>query len=303
MKKIEKSRLRRYELIKKPFVGLNNNYDIHFDNIIKMYNNAYPYIKTLPCFHVGYFYATEKLIELADKYGFTQKKSLIDLCCGIGGSMRYIYSKYKFDIVGIDINSKLLEFCNSANSKKSNKITTQQANVLHYNSGKVKYDIVWSEDSFSHIPNKDKLFKNCYSILRDNGLLVFSDLIRTESLSVKEHRTFCKAWSLDPLETVQSYLSLLKRSGFKILEVMDSNGVDLIRKHLEIDVHMLRDSLPSDYISYLKTEKNQLIKIWGEQGYKNRIEKMKMYPFLKDEKLDYLFVVAKKNYTINGKTN
>ena len=82
------------------------------------------------------------------------------------------------------INQKQIERCKQKilNERLSNQCSCFCANVLDLTPTVGIYDRIWSEDAFSHIPNKKKLMKTCFNLLDMNGLLVFSDLVKISSL-------------------------------------------------------------------------------------------------------------------------
>ncbi|MCX6583120.1 MAG: methyltransferase domain-containing protein [Candidatus Aminicenantes bacterium] len=295
--------LKKYNYTPLPFIPIDNAYDfkdpkdvrrIHFQNVMKMYDNAFNYISNLPCFHVGYFYATDKMANLAKKFGFAEKKNMLDLCCGLGGSMKRLHKQFKFKITGVDFNLKEIQECHRRLIAEDleDDITLLCSNVLDLKSVG-KFDIIWSEDSFSHVPDREKLFRIIYDSLKDDGLFVFSDLVKTSSIASTEIDSFAKVWFLWEIESIQSYQRLFDEVGFKISDVAFGQGKELVEMHIKWDMEM-GDAIPQVYQEYFDKNEKDLIASWGEKVLEIRKEKMKMYNYLEKGKLDYPFFVAKK---------
>lgn len=267
----------------------------HINQVISFYNNALPYIESLPSFHIGYFFATHKLIELALNHTFFNNKTLLEIGCGLGKTLFYLANTYNVNCTGIDLNAKQIEILSNSiySQKLTDRITALVLNALNINSNLGSYDIVWSEDSFSHIPNRNVLFKNIYNILKKNGVLIFSDLVKTRRISYKELLSQQKAWSLWNIESKESYLKIINDSGFKILECLDNIGNTLLKEHIK------EDSANGDidykgYKEYLINNREKLLKEWGIYNYTRRFERLKTYEYFEEEKLDYNFYVALK---------
>jgi ubiquinone/menaquinone biosynthesis C-methylase UbiE len=295
--------LQKYNYTPLPYIPIDNAFDfedpedirkIHFQNVMKMYDNAFNYISNLPCFHVGYFYATDKMVKLAKEFGFAEKKNMMDLCCGLGGSMRRLNKQFKFKMTGIDFNLKEIQEGRRRIIAENleDDISLLYGNVLELKSVG-KFDIIWSEDSFSHVPDREKLFRIIYDLLDDNGLLIFSDIVRTSFIACSELDSFSKVWFLWEIESIQSYQKLLNEVGFKIYTVAFDQGKELVEMHIKWDMEM-GDAIPQVYQEYFKKNEKNLIASWGEKALEIRKEKMKMYNYLEKGKLDYPFFVAKK---------
>lgn len=267
----------------------------HLCKVISFYDDAIEYIKTLPSFHIGYSFATQKLVELALLHTSFNNKSILEIGCGLGTSLNYLTSTFNLKYVGIDINQKQIDFLTKIIHERelSEKASVIALNALEINNKLGKFDIVWSEDSFSHIPNRSKLFKNIYSSLNKNGILVFSDLVKKTGISEDELTQQQNAWSLWNLETRDTYLNLMHEADFVILDCQDEIGRILLREHIKIDIES-GDNNYKTYLQYLVEERDKLINEWGIFNYTRRFERLKTYEYLENGKLDYNFYVAIK---------
>lgn len=267
----------------------------HYENIRRMYKSSFDYTVSLPSYHTGYDYATKKLLNLAKPHGFSSKKTLLELSCGLGTALIYLGKNYNFNIIGVDLVKQHVEECNRRiiNNKLQDKIRVICRNILDLNKDMGGQDIIFSEDSFSHIPDRERLFCMCYRLLKPKGLFVFSDLIKTDRISNLELNKQCKSWCLHSIESYQSYIKLIKKTGFKILQAQNNIGIELLKHHIEIDKKK-GDLGPGEYFSIFQSHKADLIKKWGRSAFEIRRERLQTYEYIWEYKLDYAFFVLSK---------
>ena len=279
-----------------PHIPLEStSFSDHYTNIIRMYESSFDYYGYLPSFHVGYDYATIKLINLALPHGFSSKQSLLDLCCGCGTTLIYLGNNFHFDIIGVDlVKSNVNESKRKITQNNlDSRIRVLQKNVLDLDTGIGKQDIIFSEDSFSHIHDRKKLFQICYDLLNPQGLLVFSDLIKTENISDTELDKQYVAWCLYQIESYASYLDLFIKSNFKVLEAQDDLGIKLLGYHIQKDKER-GDIDPREYLSIFKIYEKELVKKWGRRIYELRKERLMTYKHIWNRRLDYAFFILSK---------
>ncbi len=57
-------------------------------------------------FHIGGRVATDNLI---DQLNFSEKNHVLDVGCGLGGASRYVATKFKSRVTGIDLTPEYIE--------------------------------------------------------------------------------------------------------------------------------------------------------------------------------------------------
>jgi len=176
----------------------------------------------------------------------------------------------------------------------NNRINVQQLNALDIDSNIGNYDIVLSEDSFSHIPHRNVLLDGICKVVKKNGLLVFSDLVKTNKIKSRELSNQQKAWRLWDIETKDSYVKIISDSGFKLIDYKINLGKTLLKHHIDKDMAN-GDCSPDIYLNTLKNDKKQLLKEWGSFNYYRRYERLKTYKYIEEGKLDYNYFVAIKD--------
>lgn len=101
-----------------------------------------------------------------------KEKKILDLGCGYGENDLYYKKLGAKYVLGIDISKKMIEKAN-----ENNKIEGIDYKVLpmeDISSINSKFDIIISSLAFHYIEDFNKLIKDCYELLNDNGYLVFS---------------------------------------------------------------------------------------------------------------------------------
>jgi SAM-dependent methyltransferase len=267
----------------------------HFNKVIRYYNNELPYIRNLPSFHIGYFFATQKLVELALNHTALDNKEIFEIGCGLGKTMFYLATTFDSKCTGIDLNEKQIGILskNIRSQGMQERIHGLTLNAMNINSNLGSFDIIWSEDTFAHIPCRDILFKNIYNVLKKNGILIFTDSVKTSKISSDELVRHQDAWNLWNLESKESYLKILSTSGFKVLGYLDNIGITLIEEHIKEDTKN-GDFQYMKYMEHLLVKKDRLEKKWGTSEYNRRLERINVFKYFEEQKLDYNFYVAIK---------
>jgi len=138
--------------------------------------------------------------------------NIADFGSGYGGTARYLYdnlfSKYyktKSTIDCYDISHDNCIINTFKNINNNYDIPVYNISFLNIPFSK-KYNIIYSEDAFIHINNRDLIFKEInYKMLVD-GCLIFSDIILTDNCNHREIQEVYKRVNINNLETHESYI-------------------------------------------------------------------------------------------------
>jgi len=138
--------------------------------------------------------------------------NIADFGSGYGGTARYLYdnlfSKYyttKSTIDCYDISHDNCIINTFKNINNNYDIPVYNISFLNIPFSK-KYNIIYSEDAFIHINNRDRIFKEInYKMLVD-GCLIFSDIILTDNCNHREIQEVYKRVNINNLETHESYI-------------------------------------------------------------------------------------------------
>ena len=151
--------------------------------------------------------------------------NIADFGSGYGGTSRYLYKKLKeannkFTIDCFDISKE-----NCIVNTKKNIINNYDINVLYTSFLDIpfskKYNVIYSEDAFIHINNRELIFKQISKILLKNGLLIFSDIILTDNHNLSEIQEVYDRINITNIETTNSYIEKAMKYNFKLLNEIE----------------------------------------------------------------------------------
>lgn len=136
-------------------------------------------------FHFGYFenpqvplpQATDALIDkMATLVNITEKTTILDVGCGIGGPALYLANKYNCSICGITTSEKGVAIAKtrSQNNGSFGRIEFRIADGTNNGFPDNGFDIVWVMES-SHLMKQPALIRECYRVLKPKGVLLLCD--------------------------------------------------------------------------------------------------------------------------------
>ncbi|MCL4417280.1 MAG: class I SAM-dependent methyltransferase [Actinobacteria bacterium] len=154
------------------------------------------------------------------------KKPVLDIGCGFG-EFAQSFTEEKLD-VGVDINPRDLFMASKTNKFKN--LVLADARNLPFPDG--TFSTIMSVSTFEHIENPNKLLRECYRVLKNNGKLVATiETIRVDQntffrpfltklglnfldkyLTVKYNTFFSRHVLLDN----QDWKKIIEKAGFKI---------------------------------------------------------------------------------------
>ena len=169
------------------------------------------------------------------------KQKILDIGCGAGGVTVSLVKDYGAEhVVGVDVEEDVVNVAIDRvvkNELKNNiEILLIDKSNLPFEDN--YFDIVFSKDSFVHIPDKEKIFTQVFKVLKPGGFFVFSDwLISHDQKPSKEMEYYLKLEDLGfGMGSPLLYLNALKKSGFVSIKKNNRNKwyKEEARKELQI---------------------------------------------------------------------
>jgi len=160
--------------------------------------------------------ALEKLL----KNYINKKIKIIDLGCGIGRTLNYIY-RPEWELYGIDYSQSAIDF---AKKEIKKPIDIRLGNIAKTLFPDKYFDIVYSLGVFEHVePIK---FDEPRRILKDDGIFIcYMPTITNKKENPKKETLFCKEagtkdWGthFDLYYTTEQWISIIKSSNFEVHE-------------------------------------------------------------------------------------
>ena len=117
-------------------------------------------------------------------------KRILDLGCGNGGMSKYFIEKGAKSVLAIDLSSNMINEAKEKNNAEN--ITYVVLGMEDISKIEGKFDIVFSSLAFHYVKDYDKLVKDIYNLLDENGILIYSQEhpIATASKYHKEMKSY-----------------------------------------------------------------------------------------------------------------
>ena len=163
----------------------------------------------------------DEVIKILD---LNSSVKILDVGCGIGGPARYLAWKSGCSVVGIDIQSQLVDTGNSVTRLVGleNQVTLVSGNVcdnLPLYVENEKFDAFMSLLVILHIANREQLFDRLYNQVKDGGVFLIEDMVALDATFSPEETRIAKDVIGSPLlPTMDEYRRHLETAGFVDVE-------------------------------------------------------------------------------------
>ena len=198
-------------------------------------------------FHLGYFQSSETTLEqatvalverLASLVEIDGQTEILDVGCGIGTPAFALHEKFGCQVTGISPSKRGIELANRGAEERGVQEKVQFCLAYGEKNGfsDERFDIVWLMESSHTMRDKEKLFKECYRVLKPGGVLVLCDIMLRKKPSPIDHLGYLYRMRLGyPLgflslkrsmgsgktETFEYYARVLAGVGYKGVDTID----------------------------------------------------------------------------------
>lgn len=171
----------------------------------------------------GEFKLTEKAIELCN---ITEQDKILDLGCGMGATVSYLYNKYNIKAIGVDPSEKLLniakENCKFADFVKGS------GEALPF--GDESFDCVIAECTLSLMKDLNATIQEVNRVLKKNGWFVVTDVYSKNPSAIQELESYSIHSCMRGLHDLDLLQEKIENVGFKIVYLGDYS--DLLKELL-----------------------------------------------------------------------
>ncbi|KAL6141823.1 hypothetical protein ACLB2K_060109 [Fragaria x ananassa] len=169
---------------------------------------------------------------ISEKSPIGKGKNVVDVGCGIGGSSRYLASKYGANCKGITLSPVQAERANALAAAQglANKASFQVADALAQPFPDGQFDLVWSMESGEQMPDKAKFVDELVRVAAPGATIILvtwchRDLGPSEqSLKPDEKKLLdkiCNAFYLPAWCSTADYLKLLESYSLEDIKAED----------------------------------------------------------------------------------
>ncbi|ESQ28865.1 hypothetical protein EUTSA_v10018768mg [Eutrema salsugineum] len=159
-------------------------------------------------------------------------KRVVDVGCGIGGSSRYLASKFGAECIGITLSPFQAKRANdlAAAQSLSHKVSFQVADALEQPFEDGRFDLVWSMESGEHMPDKAKFVNELVRVAAPGGKIIIVTWCHRnlsegeEALQPWEQdllNKICKTFYLPAWCSTSDYVKLLQSHSIQDIKCAD----------------------------------------------------------------------------------
>ena len=169
-------------------------------------------------FHIGGRQASE---EFTSQLGLGGNDHVLDVGCGIGGTSRFVASRFGCRVTGIDLTPEFIE----TGTTLCKWVGLDNLVELHHGNA---LDMPFTEGSFDaaimlhvgmNITDKAGLFSEVYRLLRPGAVFGVYDVMKTGNDELKYPVPWSSVPDTSALATQAQYVAALQQAGFDVIEV------------------------------------------------------------------------------------
>jgi ubiquinone/menaquinone biosynthesis C-methylase UbiE len=171
----------------------------------------------------------EATIELANRVTLEPGQRVIDVGCGLGGSVRYLADTHHLQATGIDLTTEYIEGARALADIVGlhERVTFRQGNALALPFDPESFDFVWTEHAQMNIADKQAFYAEMARVLVTGGRLVFHDIFQGQGGSLHFPVPWAEESAINFLSDPEVVQKVLEAVGFRILEWEDKSHQSL----------------------------------------------------------------------------
>ena len=134
-------------------------------------------LTTLDAFHSGGRAATE---ALARRARLAPGSTVLDVGCGLGGTVRYLASELGCVATGVDVTQEYVDVAHALARRVGldGRVSFCQGSALALPFDDASFDVVWTEHVQMNVPDKRTFYAEIARVLRPGGRLAFNDIFQ-----------------------------------------------------------------------------------------------------------------------------
>jgi SAM-dependent methyltransferase len=167
-------------------------------------------------FHIGGRRASE---ELLDQLGFSVQMHILDVGCGLGGTARFVASRYGSRVTGIDLTAEYVETGNALCKwvGLDQRISLHQGSALEMPFDDRSFDGAYMLHVGMNIEDKGKLASEVMRTLRPGSSFGIYDVMRTGLGDLAYPVPWATTADLSAVAEPEQYKKALEKAGFTVI--------------------------------------------------------------------------------------
>jgi len=215
--------------------------------------------------HVGGFASS---MALAQKAGIKEGQKVLDLCSALGAGVRFLVRNFKVRGYGLDGTPHMHEEA-IARAKRDGLAGSTEfklGDVTAIPWPDAAFDVVWGEDAWCYVTDKDKQIAEASRVLKKGGTIAFTDWVEgPQGLAEADADRIARFMKFPYMESQRGYEALLAKHGFetKISDDLTPDFAD----HIQLYIEMLTKQLTFDALNIIGWDMNMMQAMGGEMGF------------------------------------
>ncbi|RMF41720.1 MAG: class I SAM-dependent methyltransferase [Alphaproteobacteria bacterium] len=171
-------------------------------------------LKPVDEFHIGGLPATEALLAQVE---IGPETKVLDIGCGIGGTARFIATRFGASVTGIDLTPEFVEAARTLNEITGvpGEFMVGSATDLPFGDG--GFDLVTLIHVGMNIEDKGRLFAEAARVLRPRGSFAVYDVMEEEAGPLDYPLPWASAPETSFLAPLETYRAAAEAAGFAVL--------------------------------------------------------------------------------------
>ncbi|MBA7465528.1 2-methoxy-6-polyprenyl-1,4-benzoquinol methylase, mitochondrial [subsurface metagenome] len=135
---------------------------------------------------------TERDLDaLAERAGLDGETRVLALLPGPGDPARRIAREYGATVIGLVAIPQMVDEAvrRTEEAGLTARIDIQQGNALHMPFHEGIFDVVWGQDTWCYVTDKDQMVREVFRVVKPGGTLAFTDWVQTGPMSDDEWHT------------------------------------------------------------------------------------------------------------------
>ena len=175
-----------------------------------------------------------------------RNSKVLDIGCGVGGTSRFLAKELSCAVTGITISSRQVDLAQSLTAAEIKSLPSPKStqtpgagDFMHYpNAGSARFleldaanmssrfdketfDCVWICEALYHIPDKERVFADAFSLLAPGGSkLIIADWFKAPDLDSQKEAQYISpieaGMLTQPLHTMDEYVAMAEKAGFSV---------------------------------------------------------------------------------------
>ncbi len=167
-------------------------------------------------FHIG---GRQASIDFLDQLRLSEHHHVLDVGCGLGGTSRFVASRYGARVSGIDLTSEYVstgeKLCSWVGL--SGRITLHQGSALDMPFDSGSFDGAYMMHVGMNIPDKRTLFSEVRRVLRPGAFFGVYDVMRTGKGELSYPLPWATTARVSAVASPEEYSDALGSAGFELL--------------------------------------------------------------------------------------